>query len=124
LDRATVSLLKQGVIVNSSSEPTLVELRIAQAYVKLSSIPEDSAEVSVPLAAIGNCEIRMLRVSEADLDGVPLFWLELFDHGTGTSIDSFRCQKIKEAVPVFEYFMSEAAFWDGPGPDGENEVGP
>ena len=101
--------------MNSTSETTLVELRIAQAYVKLSSIPEDSAGAGVSLAAIGRCEIRMLRVDvkEADLDGVPLFWLELFDHGTKTSIDSFRCHKIKDAVPVFEYFRSEAAFLNG-----------
>jgi hypothetical protein len=99
--------------MNSTSETTLVELRIAQAYVKLSSIPEDSAEASVSLIAIGSCEIRMLRAREADLDGVPLFWLELFDHATRTSIDSFRCHKIKDAVPVFEYFMSEAAFLNG-----------
>lgn len=99
--------------MNSTSETTLVELRIAQAYVNLSSIPDDSAEARVSLAAIGSCEIRMLRLQEADLDGVPLFWLELFDHGTRTSIDSFRCHKIKDAVPVFEYFRSEAAFLNG-----------
>ena len=96
--------------MNSTSEQTLVELRIAQAYIKLSSIPEDGAGASVSLASIGNCEIRMLRVQEPDLDGVPLFWLELFDQRIGTSIDSFRCHKIKEAVPVFEHFMSEAEF--------------
>ena len=102
-------------MTSTSETTTLVELRIAQAYIKLSSIPVDSAEVSVSLTAIGSCEIRMLcvNVKEADLDGVPLFWLELFDHGTKTSIDSFRCHKIKDAVPVFEYFRSEAAFLNG-----------
>ena len=104
--------------MNSTSETTLVELRIAQAYVKLSFIPEDSSQASVSLAAIGSCEIRMLRAQQADLDGVPLFWLELVDHATGTSIDSCRCHKIKDAVPVFEYFMSEAAFLNGPDRNG------
>jgi hypothetical protein len=105
LDRA---LIAQGVIVNSSSEPTLVELRIAQAYVKLSSIPEDGAGASVSLAVIGSCEIRMLR--EADADTTALFWLELFDHGTGKSVDSFRCFRIEDALPVFEDLKSEATY--------------
>jgi hypothetical protein len=51
----------------------LTELKIARAYVKLSSIPEDSPEASVLLASIGSCEIRMLRGPEVYLDGVPLF---------------------------------------------------
>ncbi len=51
-----------------------------------------------------------LRWKQPDLDGMPLFWLQLFDQVTNTSIDSFRCDKIKEAAPVFEYFMSQAAY--------------
>ena len=50
--------------MNSMSETTLAELRIARAYVKLSCIPEDSLEASVSLASIGNCEIRMFRGPE------------------------------------------------------------
>jgi hypothetical protein len=41
------------------------------------------------LASIGNCEIRMFRSPKADLDGAPLFWLELIDHSIKTSVDSF-----------------------------------
>ena len=64
------------------------ELRIARAFVKLSSILEDGPEASVSLASIGNCEIRMFREPELDFGGVqPLFWLELFDHSTKRSVD-------------------------------------
>jgi len=51
----------------------------------------------------------MFRGREADLDGMPLFWLELFDHVTKTSVDSFRCDRIKDATAVFEDFMSQGA---------------
>ena len=44
-----------------TSERTLTELRIARAYVRLSSIPENSPEASVSLASIGSYEIRMFR---------------------------------------------------------------
>ena len=59
--------------MNSSPEPTVNELRIARAYVKLSSVPEDSSQASVSLAWIGNCEIRMFRRPETDFDSVALF---------------------------------------------------
>ena len=95
--------------MNSTSERLLTELRIARAYAKLPSIPVDGSKPSVSLASIGNCEIRMFRGREADLDGMPLFWLELFDHLTKTSVDSFGCDKIKDATAVFEDFMSQGA---------------
>jgi len=94
--------------MNGTSETALTELRIARAYIKLSCIPEDGSEASVSLASIGSSEIRMFRRRGADLDSMALFWLELVDHGTKTSVDSFRCQKIKDAVPVFENFLSQA----------------
>ena len=102
--------------MNGTYETTFTELRIARAYVKLSCIPEDSSEASVSLASIGNCEIRIFRGREADFDSMALFWLELVDHGTNTSVDSFRCHKIKEAAPVFEDFMSQVVDLNKPAP--------
>ena len=102
----------------NTSEKTPTELRIARAYVRLCSIPEDSPEASVSLASIGSHEIRMLRGTKVDLDGVPLFWLELFDHSTKASVDSFCCHRLKDAVPVFADFISQAVRLNSPdGPD-------
>jgi hypothetical protein len=88
-------------------ESTLIELRIAKAYVRLCAISENSSDEFVSLASIGSHEIRLLAGSEIDADGVPLFWLELFDHNTKGSIDSFVCHRIKDAVPVFCEFLSQ-----------------
>ena len=106
----------QGLIKNDTPDRALTELRIASAYVKLSRIPENSSEASVSLASIGTREISMFRLPEDGCDRVPLFWLELFDHSTKTSIDSFSCHEIKEAVAVFDDFISRAGHLNGPGP--------
>ena len=90
------------------SEWTLIELQIARAYARLSSIPEDSPAASVSLAVAGNCEIRMVRGPEVGLDDVPLFWLELFDHGTETSLDSCCCHTIKGAASRLQEFILQA----------------
>ena len=100
--------------MNSTSETAPIELRIATAYVKLSCIPRESSEASVSLASIGNCEIRMFRGPEVDFDGVPLFWLELFDLSTKASVDGFSCHRIKDAVPIFDDFISQAGLLNEP----------
>jgi hypothetical protein len=46
------------------------------------------------------------RAVELD-DNAPLFWLELFDHGTKTSVDSFCCHRLKDAVPVVCDFFAQ-----------------
>jgi hypothetical protein len=91
-----------------TSERTPTELRIARAYVSLSCIPEESSETSVSLGLVGSCEIRMFRGPTADLGGSPLFWLELFDRSTKTSVDGVSCRTIKDAVSVVDDFILQA----------------
>ncbi len=105
--------------MNSTSERMLTELLIARAFFKLSSIPAENSAAVVSLTSVGNCEIRMLRGSLTNPDTTALFWLELFDHGTGRSIDSFRCDKIEDAAPV--YMMFQATGLNCPDPSVEKE---
>ena len=72
-------------------------------------MPEDGPEASVSLASIGNHEIRLLAGRAVDLDSAPLFWLELFDHTMKTSVDSFRCHRLKDAAPVFNDFVAHVS---------------
>ena len=105
----------------NSFERTLTELKIARAYGRLSSIPGNGPEASVLLASVGSCEIRMFRGSGADLDGngAPLFWLELFDHSTKQSVDSFICHRLKDAVRIVDDFISQATSLNKPGGPGD-----
>ena len=85
----------------------LTESKIEKAYVSLCAIRQESPEASVSLARIGSHEIRMLAAPEVDPDGAPLFWLELFDRRTKTSVDSFCCHRLKDAVPVVSDFFAQ-----------------
>jgi hypothetical protein len=108
----------QGSIVSRISDKMLSKLRIARAYVKLLCIPQGSSETSVSLACIGNCEIRIFEGPQVTWDGMPLFWLELFDHSARMSVDSFSCREIEDAVVVFEDFISQAGHLkEASGPD-------
>ena len=57
----------------------------------------------------------MLAGPAADLDSAPLFWLELFDHGTKTSVDSYCCHRLKDAVPVVSDFFAHIDDLDNDG---------
>jgi hypothetical protein len=70
-------------------------------------MPGDSPEASVSLASIGSHEIRMLAAPAVNLDSAPLFWLELFDHSTKTSVDTFCCHRLRDAVPVVCDFFAQ-----------------
>jgi hypothetical protein len=106
-----------GLTGYNTSESSLTELRIARAFVKLSAILEDEASVS--LASIGNCEILMFRGHVVDVGEGPLFWLDLFDHNAKRSVDGFCCHRIKDAVPIFDDFISQAVHLSEPGGGGD-----
>ena len=57
----------------------------------------------------------MLRGPKLDLNGVPLFWLELFDLNAKLSVDSGCCHRIKDAVSIFEGFVEQALALGQPG---------
>ena len=100
------------------SDKTLTELRIAKACIKLLCIPERSSGASVSLARIGNCEIRVFDGSQPNPAGMPLLWLELFDHSAKASVDSFGFCEIEDAVVIFEDFISQAVrLNEAPGSD-------
>ena len=98
----------------NSFERTLTELKIARAYGRLRPFRERSR--SVGFARLDR-QLRDPHASgpQADLDGAPLFWLELFDHSTKQSVDSFICHRLKDAVVIFDDFISQAARLNEPG---------
>ena len=85
------------------------ELRISQAYIKLLGLPQNAQGArTISLERIGNHEILMFDVSPDGATDAPLFWLELFDHETKSSVDSCSCTEIAQAAAVFDDFVSLA----------------
>lgn len=89
------------------SDETFSELRIAQAYIRLSGAN------MVSLAWIGSREVRMFEGPQIGSAHAPLFWIELFDHSAQVSIDSCGCHEIEDARVAFEDFISQAQCSNG-----------
>lgn len=87
----------------------LIELRIAQAYADLLSVSDGDPKLrSASLARVKDHEIRMFVFFSTYGGDEPLFWIELFDHRTLTSINTCACREVAGAADVLEEFRSEA----------------
>jgi hypothetical protein len=94
--------------VSKTYSNKLGELRLSQAYIKLLGLPQNAQGARmISLERIGNHEVLMFDVSPDSADA-PLFWLELFDHETKSSVDSCGCTEIAQAVTIFDDFVSLA----------------
>jgi hypothetical protein len=93
----------------TKSSRTSGRLRITQAFIALSSIPEaSSAPRTISIVRIGEREIRMSSASPSRSGGAPMFWIELFDHDAQVSVDSCSCREIDDAVAAFEALLAQA----------------
>jgi hypothetical protein len=87
----------------------LIELRIAQAYADLLCVSDQDPKMrSTSLFRIEDHEIRMFVFFSTYGGDEPLFWIELFDHGTSASVNTSACREVAGAADVFEEFCSEA----------------
>ena len=98
----------RGLALCKPTSPQFLALRVTQAYVGLSSVPQsETGARSVSLARCGNRELRLIELSIASHDGEPPLWVELYDHDIRASIDSCRCSDLEEAVSAAEYLLSQ-----------------
>jgi hypothetical protein len=88
--------------------PTSGKLRVAQAFIALSSATGSIfAPRYVSVVRMGKYQIRMFNGSLARPgDALPL-WMELFDDDAKISIDSCSCHEIDDAVSAFEALVSQ-----------------
>jgi hypothetical protein len=107
--------------VSRTSRNKFNELRITQAYIALLCIPENADGArTVSLEWIGNHEVRIFETSHSGPTEAPLFWMELFDHGGPSSVDSCSCYEIEQAAIAFEGFVAQAKHSDEPPPPDGN----
>lgn len=90
------------------SNPTSGRLRIAQAFIALSSLSgSSSAPRCVSVVEMGRYEIRMFNGLRTRTGDAPLLWMELFDHDAQISVDSCACREIDDAVSAFDDLISQ-----------------
>ena len=100
--------IRGRTLSNSTGRPNL-PLRVTQAYVSLSSVPESDAGTRiVSLARCGDLEVRLIELSRGTHEGEPPLWVDLYDHALEVTIDSCRCSDVDEAIAAAEHLLSQA----------------
>jgi hypothetical protein len=76
-----------------------IEQRILRTYVQLAITPEraDGSRYAI-LARFGSLEVRLTECAQpaGTPPAVPPFWLEIYSHDTGSTVDSCGCFEFDE----------------------------
>ena len=85
------------------------ERRLIQAYLKLFLVAEgdDGARI-VSLARFGSYEVRVIELSRDASAGSFPVWLDLYEHNTGSTLDSCGCSELEEAVAAANELITQA----------------
>jgi hypothetical protein len=86
-----------------------LESKIVQAYVLLKLTRADSkGQQSVSVDYHGTYDVRLVE-HPAQLNSPDImFWVELFDHQTATSLDSYAVNQMDDAVAAARNFILRA----------------
>ena len=57
---------------------------------------------------LGAVEVRLIEFAEKQSAKELRIWIELYDHGSQSSFDSFRCESLDEAELLLEQLMRSA----------------
>jgi hypothetical protein len=71
---------------------------------------------AMPIKRVGAVEVRLVEFASSGKENDPEVWLELYQHDTHTTVDSYLCDDLDEAEPMLEYLISSAAQYSGPSP--------
>jgi hypothetical protein len=74
-----------------------IEQQIICAYVRLAApASDDGISRTVTVTRLGSVELRLTEAPLLGLPDVPLFWLEVHSHLTGSTVDSLGCFEFDE----------------------------
>jgi len=85
-----------------------IETRLIHAHVELYVRPRDEhGAKAVPVVRRGAYEVRLLEPTQ-DCHDASVFWLELFDHSRGISLDGGNAEDFEAALTIAEELVSHA----------------
>jgi hypothetical protein len=91
----------------------ILEQRILRSYVGILRAPLDfDGNRTRTLARHGAYDVRLVEPSEPSADDAASFWIELFDHGQKSALDSFGSDDIEEAARRAAALIAEAEMLD------------
>jgi hypothetical protein len=93
-----MSTLNADMIITARPTKSL-EWRIVQAYISLAEARKGAdGECKATLMRCGSYAVHLVESAPSGRDHAVPFWLELFDHKTRTSLDSYGSHRLEEVA--------------------------
>ncbi len=84
----------------------MIAARVTESCAKLYLNSKDDGARHVVIDKIGAYEVRLLEIPSGNAASL---WVELYDRGLRTGVDSCKCRDVGEAIEAARFFMTHAA---------------
>jgi hypothetical protein len=94
--------------VMTDSQRLDLERRILQTYILLLHKKHVDGARMASLVRYGRYEVRLMEPAHAPKSDIIAFWIELFDHVSGSTLDSYASDNVEDAAAATEAMVSHA----------------
>jgi hypothetical protein len=86
----------------------MVATRVTESYAKLFLNSKGDESHHVVIDRIGAFEVRLLEMPSGNAREGANLWVELYDRGLRSGVDSCKCSDVGEAIEAARFFMTQA----------------
>lgn len=86
----------------------MIASRVTESYARLLLNPKDDDSRHVVIDKVGAYEVRLLEIRSANARQAASLWVELYDRGLRTGVDSCKCRDVGEAIEAVRFLMTQA----------------
>ena len=86
----------------------MIATRVTESCAKLFLNSKDDGSRHVVIDKIGAYEVRLLEIPSGNAREGASLWVELYDRGLRSGVDSCKCRDVGEAIEAARFFMNDA----------------
>jgi hypothetical protein len=91
----------------NSAPSAITERQLVRAYTRLFLVPKgEDGSRRISLGRFGNYEVLIVELAQAEC--APQFWMELYAHDIGLTLDSCACDDLEQAVSAAAGLIHQA----------------
>ena len=86
----------------------MIATRVTESYARLLLNSKDGDSRHVVIDKIGAYEVRLLEIPSVNARQAASLWVELYDRGLRTGVDSCKCGDVGEAIEAARFLLTQA----------------
>ena len=86
----------------------MIATRVTESYARLLLNSKDGDSRHVVIDKIGAYEVRLLEIPSVNGRQAASLWVELYDRGLRTGVDSCKCGDVGEVIEAARFLLTQA----------------